>query len=153
MIELIILLFMLAIAIFGIVYGIKLVLKPFQFEYETFFLSGNVNHNEITKIKRGKCKLIFTENTFVIEQNNEKIEDNCPDIYNMRIWEYKGGVYLAINMKTHSEYMFSLMEPNEDKSADFAKGLIYQLFKGISKKIKVELVECGESTESEDDEE
>jgi hypothetical protein len=129
--------------IFLLVKVIKFATGPVKLKYDTYFLSGYVNHNNITKLQRGACVLKFESRKFYIIQDNESIEDNCTDIYNMRIWEYKGGLYLAIKMKTHSEYKFSLIEPS--KNNDVASAMLYKLFNGLAKRLKVELVECGES--------
>ena len=133
-----------------VVFAVFLIIKavgPVKFKYNTYFLSGYVNHNNITKLQRGACVLKFESGKFYIIQDNESIEDNSSDIYNMRIWEYKGGLYLAIKMKTHSEYKFSLIEPS--KNSDVASAVIYKLFNGLAKRLKVELVECGESDSEE----
>ena len=137
--------------IFLLVKLIKFATGPVKLKYDTYFLSGYVNHNNITKLQRGACVLKFEAGKFYIIQDNNSVEDNCNDIYNMRIWKYKGGLYLAIKMKTHSEYKFSLIEPS--KNSDMASAVIYKLFNGLAKRLKVELVECGESESESDSEE
>ncbi len=141
----ILILLVLIVAVFLIVSAIG----PVKFKYKTYFLSGYVNHNEITRLHRGECLLKFESGKFFIIQDKEIIEDISSDIYNMRIWEYKGGLYLAIKMKTHSEYKFSLVDPA--KNSEVASAVIYKLFNGLAKRLKVELVECGESDSDRDD--
>lgn len=131
------------IFVIGIILGVIIAIGPVKFKYKTYFLSGYVNHNEITRLKKGECLLKFESGKFFIIQDNEIIEDNSSDIYNMRIWEYKNGLYLAIKMKTHSEYKFSLVDPN--KNSEVTSAVIYKLFNGLAKRLKIELVECGES--------
>lgn len=131
-----------------IVFLIKRLLGPVKFNYKTYFLSGYVNYNNITKIERGECLLKFDKDKFFIIQNDKTIEDSIADIYNFRIWTFKGGLYLAISMKTSSEYKFSLIEPS--KNNDMATAVIFKLFSKLAEKLKIELVES-ESGEPEDE--
>ncbi len=104
------------------------------------FVKGDVNHNEITKIKKGKCKLNFENQQIIISQNNEIITDNMNDVYNFRTWTFKGNIYFAISMKTHSEYMFSFGE------VDFwLKSL-----ENYAQAFDVPFEYCGESEETEE---
>lgn len=137
------------ILVTSVIFAIIQILGPVKFKYKTYFLSGYVNHNEITRLHRGECLLKFEAGKFFIIQDKEIIEDISSDIYNMRIWEYKGGLYLAVKMKTHSEYKFSLVDPA--KNSEVTSAVIYELFNGLAKRLKVELVECGESDSDRDD--
>lgn len=136
--------------IYFIVLIIKTIFGPVKFKFKTFFLNGYINHNEITKISRGECILKFENGKFCIIQGNNTIEDNSSDIHNMRIWEYKNGLYLAINMKTHSEYKFSLLSPDKNNS-ELSSSVIYKLFDNLAKRLKVEFVECDESSDYEEE--
>lgn len=136
------------IFVIGIILGVIIALGPVKFNYKTYFLSGYVNYNNITKIERGECLLKFDKDKFFIIQNDKTIEDSIADIYNFRIWTFKGGLYLAIAMKTSSEYKFSLIEPS--KNNDMATAVIFKLFSKLAEKLKIELVES-ESGEPEDE--
>ena len=122
------------------------VMGPVRFNYKTFFISGYVNHNDITKIKRGACLLKFESGKFYIIQDSEKIEDSSSNIYNFRVWTFKKGLYLAIKTKAHSEYKFSLVNPDTENS-NMAYIVPVKLFESLAKRLKVEFIDCGESKE------
>lgn len=129
-----------------ILWGVKVVLGPVKFKYKTYFLNGYVNHNDITTVKRGECLLKFEKGKFYIIQNDNTIEDNSSDIYNFRIWTYKKGLYLAIKMKTHSEYKFSLINPDSCNS-ELVYSVPILLFEKLAERLKIPFENCGESTD------
>ena len=142
-----------ALLLFAVAFFLfKTALGPVKFSYKTFFLSGYVNHNNITRIKRGACLLKFESGKFYIIQDDEKIEDNSSDIYGFRVWTFKNGLYLAIRTKTHSEYKFSLVNPDVENS-DMAYSVPIKLLEALAKRLKVEFSDCGESVERESIEE
>lgn len=136
MVEIILFLTLLVFSI----YCIKKALQPFNFDYKSYFLNGTINHNEIKTLERGDCVINFTSEKFTIKQNEKIIEDNVADIYHFRLWTYENGLYLAITTKTHNEYKFSLVNPDDDKN-DIAKTVHFKIISGIAKRLKVELVE------------
>lgn len=132
------------ILVTGIIFAIIQILGPVKFKYKTYFLNGYVNHNDITSIKQGECLLKFEKGKFYIIQENNTIEDNSPDIYNFRIWTYKKGLYLAIKMKNHSEYKFSLINPDSDNS-EITYSVPVLLFEKLANRLKIPFENCGES--------
>ena len=115
--------------------------KNAKLGFNLIFINGYVNHNEITKIKKGACKLNFENQRFVILQDNESISDNMNDVYNIRTWTFKENVYFAIRMKTHSEYMFSF------GTVDFW----LKTLENYAKAFNIPFEYCRESKENEDD--
>lgn len=114
-------------------------------ELKLYFVGGNKNHNNITKIQKGECILKFKENNFYIIQGETQIEDKSTDIYHFRVWTFKNALYMAISMNTHSEYMFRLVEAS--KYNEYAIVLMYKIIENLAKKLKVEFKDCGESEE------
>lgn len=119
--------------------------KPLKIDLQPNFVSGNKNHNEITKIQKGKCILKFENGKFFIIQNENILEELSEDIYNIRVWKFKNSLYMAIRMKTHSEYMFQLAENSENNK--YVIAIMYKMAKYIANKLKVEFKDCGESEE------
>lgn len=132
-------------AIFLIVKSLKVIFGPLDTKIKPYFVGGNKNHNNITKIKKGECILKFKDNKFYIIQNGNQIEDNSSDIYHFRVWTFKNALYMAISMKTHSEYMFNLVKNKENN--ELAISIMYKLIEKIANKLKVEFKDCGESEE------
>ncbi len=114
--------------------------KNAKFGFKLDFIKGYINHNEITNIKKGKCQLNFENQCFTISQDNETISDNMKDVYNIRTWTFKGFVYFAIRMTTHSEYMFCLGETD----------LLLKALENYTKAFNIPFEYCGESTENDD---
>lgn len=139
----------LIIAVLLIIYAVKTLKSPLKIEIKPFFVSGNKNHNEITKIQKGQCTLKFEDGKFYIIQGENQVEDISADIYHIRVWKFKDALYMAIRMKTHSEYMFCLVENIPNNEVAFA--LMYKISKHIAEKLKVEFKDCGESDPEEDE--
>ncbi len=137
------------VAILLIIQGIKSAKKPLKIEIKPVFVSGNKNHNEITKIQKGQCTLKFEDGKFWIIQGENQIEDISADIYHIRVWKFKGSLYMAIRMKTHSEYMFLLADNGHNNEMAFV--MMYKIVKHISDKLKVEFKDCGESDPEEEE--
>ena len=112
-------------AIFLITKSLKIIFGPLDTKLKVSFVSGNKNHNNITKIQKGECILKFKNNKFYIIQGNNQIEDDSADIYHFRVWTFKSALYMAIRMNTHSEYMFCLVEPKENN--EYAIFIMYKL--------------------------
>lgn len=140
--------FFIIIAIALLILGIKNAFGPVKFKVKTFFLSGEKNHNSISIIERGNCELEFKDGKFYIKQGENQIEDNCADIDEIRTWLYKGGLYMAISMTTHSEYKFSLAEPKENN--ELSVEVMNKLFKTLAQRLKVQFNESGASDQEED---
>lgn len=109
--------------------------EKFKFKFKMNFVRGDINHNEITNLKKGECLFKIENNKFYILQGDNNVIDNMPDVYNFRIWQYENALYFAIRMKTHSEYIFNPM--NSD--------ITISLLQKIADKFKIELVDCGDS--------
>lgn len=109
--------------------------EKFKFKFKMNFVKGDVNHNEITNIKKGECLFKIENNKFYVLQGDNSITDNMPDVYNFRVWQYENALYFSIRMKTHSEYMFNPV--NSD--------ITVSLLQKIADRFKIELVDCGES--------
>ena len=133
------------IAITLIIKTIKITFGPTNFNIKTTFLNGYKNNNEITKIRTGECNLKFDKEKLYIIQSENQIEDNIADIFHIRLWQYKTGLYMAIRMTTHSEYKFNLVSSGANN--DLAKTLMYKTFENISKKLNIKFENCGESEE------
>ncbi len=126
----------------------------FNFKFDVFFVSGNINHNNINNLQKGKCLLKVENGLMSFIQGDNVIQDNVLDIESIRTWVYEGYDYFAIKMKTHSEYMFSLLI---DSAAD-NQALVNTLKAGMVKalqllasKLNVEYTDCGESQPADDD--
>lgn len=132
-------------AIFLIAKSLKTIFGPLDTKLKLSFVNGNKNHNQITKIQKGECTLKFKDNKFYIIQGENQLEDNSSDIFHFRIWTFKNALYMAISMKTHSEYMFCVAEPKENN--ELAISLMSKLIEKIANKLKVEFKDCGESEE------
>lgn len=149
MLELLIIIFILTVAIFIIKNTTKqLTAKPEQikFDLKVFFINGYCNYNPV-KLQKGECKFKVENGMFCFEQNGQIIEDNIFDIYNIRTWTYENYVYIAIRMKTSSEYKFSL-SIKSDVESSIEKALLLgmlKMFENLCKKLKIDFVECGES--------
>ena len=139
------------IGIFLIVFSIKNYNSPLKIELKPIFINGYKNNNNISKIEPGRCELKFESGKFYIIQNENSIEDISVDIYHIRVWKYKGALYMAIRMNTHSEYKFLLVEAGPNNEMSFV--LMYKLAKRIANKLKVEFQDCGESDPEEEKEE
>lgn len=149
MFELLIIIFILTVAIFIIKNTTKqLTAKPEQikFNFKVFFINGYCNYNPV-KLQQGECKFKVENGMFYFEQNGQIIKDNIFDIYNIRTWTYENYVYIAIRMKTSSEYKFSL-SIKSDVESSIEKALLLsmlKMFENLCKKLKIDFVDCGES--------
>lgn len=65
-------------------------------------------------IKAGECLLEFNEDTFLIKQDDQIVENKISSIYLLDIWEYKDDTYFKIVMRSHTEYMFVSMHFEAD---------------------------------------
>ena len=154
MFELLLIIIIFAIVIFIIKTAIKqLTAKPEQieFDYKVYFINGYCNYNPV-KLQKGECKFKVKNGKFYFEQDEQTIEDNIFDIYNIRTWTFENYVYIAIKMKTSSEYKFSLLVKNDVESSIEKVLLLGMLktFENLCKKLKVDFVECGESQSNDD---
>ncbi len=157
MFELLLIVVLFVFAIFMIKSGIKAFkAKPedLKFDLNIYFIDGYNNYNPV-KIQKGKCKFKVESGKLYFEQNGNIVEDNIFDIYNIRTWTFKGVNYLAIRMKTSSEYKFTLYMENKDdlKTATFLTQAFLNIFKNFCKKLKIDFVDCGESQPKDDEEE
>ena len=133
----------------------QLTMKPKQikFDLKVYFINGYNNYNSV-KIQKGECDFKIKDGKLFFIQGENKIEDNIFDIYHIRTWTYENYVYLAIKMKTSSEYKFSLLVKNDVESS-IEKALLLGMlktFENLCKKLKVDFVECGESQSNDDEE-
>ena len=96
-------------------------------------------------LERGNCILKFKNEKFYIIQNENQIENDCINIYELRTWIYQNGLYMAIMMRSHVEYKFSLVEPKENN--ELAISLMSKFIERIANKLKVKFNDCGESEE------
>lgn len=71
---------------------------------------------------------------------------------NYLVWTFKGYTYIAIRMKTSSEYKFSILLTNNQESTlkTATELLTLKAFQGLCKKLNIEFTECGESKENDD---
>ena len=152
MVELLIAVVLLIVCVFlikTVVHNMTCPADKFKFHFKVFFIGGNVNHNNITKLSKGECAFKVENGVFDFTQGDNVIQDNIADIYNIRSWVYEGYTYIAIRMKTHSEYTFSLLV-DEASAQNLAlvnsiKEGMLKSFKTLAQKLNVEFVDCGES--------
>lgn len=155
MFELLLIIIVLAIAIFILKTAIKqLTAKPEQIKIDLkiYFIDGYCNYNPV-KLQKGECKFKVANGKFLFEQDGNIIEDNIFDIYNIRTWTFENYVYIAIKTKTSSEYKFSLLVKNDVESS-IEKALLLgtlKTFENLCKKLKIDFIDCGESKENDDE--
>ena len=87
---------------------------------DLFFVKTSKFRKKDDEIQKGDCIFDFQEDIFTIKQGDKKIGNDISSIYLFRFWEYEEYIYFAINMRSKTEYMFSL-------KSDFQKKLITYL--------------------------
>ena len=80
-------------------------------DFNLFFIKASNYRKKDDKLtNKADCILKFDKDKFYIIQNDKQIENNIHSIYEFRFWEYKDNSYLAIQMSSKTEYMFSVSD-------------------------------------------
>lgn len=153
MFELLLLLLILGffiLTIFILIKSIKQIFAPpekLKFKMKVFFINGYQNHNNIVNLQKGECEFKLKDGYFYLVQDKNIIEDNIFDIYNIRTWTYQSYTYIAIKMKTSSEYIFSLnvKTDEESKIIQYLALSYLKCFQTLCNKLKIDFAESGES--------
>lgn len=83
-------------------------------ELKPLFVKASSFRKKDGIIKAGECLLEFNEDTFLIKQDDQIVENKISSIYLLDIWEYKDDTYFKIVMRSHTEYMFVSMHFEAD---------------------------------------
>jgi len=80
-------------------------------DFNLFFIKASNYRKKDDKLtNKADCTLKFDEDKFYIIQNDKQIENNIHSIYEFRFWEYKNDSYFVIQMRSKTEYMFSVSD-------------------------------------------
>jgi hypothetical protein len=73
---------------------------------KAFFIKNNMlkPRKSDGNIVKGDCVITFEDDTFIIIQGDETIQNNLSSIYYLDIWEYKNEIYYKFVMRSHNEY-------------------------------------------------
>lgn len=88
--------------------------KKGQEELKPHFVKASSFRKKDGIINAGECLLEFNEDTFLIKQDDQIVENKISSIYLLDIWEYKDDTYFKIVMRSHTEYMFVSMHFEAD---------------------------------------
>lgn len=112
-------------AIFAIKSGVQVLLNqsvPADIENLKPFLCSVSNlRKKDGSVKKGDCAISFDSVSFVISQNEEKIENDIESIYYFDIWDYKDETYFKIRMHSKTEYIFKSIHFESDKIARYLR--------------------------------
>lgn len=83
--------------------------------FNTYFIKASNYRNKDGKIEKGNCVIEFNEENFYIKQGEKNIENPITSIYLFDIWEYEERIYFKMQMRSHTEYIFSSTNNEENK--------------------------------------